>query len=92
MGKGDGFEWRSNAVIPDLGGGDVALFGNDFGDAQATQAPLAGPHAAAAERLGLIGPQATEGDVLADRAGADFFAATDNDFVGGNAVLLLRAV
>src|SRR5450830_536516 len=66
--------------------------GNDFSDTQTTQAPLARPHAAAPESLGLIGSQTTECDVLANLTGADFLATADNHLVGGNAVLLLRAV
>ena len=80
--KGDRLDRRANAVVADLLYGHAARLGDDFGNRQAAEPALAGSHAGTAEGLGLIGSQAAELYVAADRARGDLFAAADDRVVG----------
>src|SRR5690606_21693857 len=64
----------------------------DLRDGQAAHTALAGPHAAAAERFGLVGPCAAERRLLPDFARGYLFTAADDGFVGRNAEFVAGAV
>jgi hypothetical protein len=90
--KHDGLDRRPDAIISDVGRFDAASLGDDFGDRQAAEPPLARPHSAATERLRLIGAQATQFDISAYLAGRNFLAAADHGAGLGDPVLVPRPV
>src|SRR5690349_6114851 len=66
----------ADPVVADFGRGNAARFGDQLDHGQAAQPALARPHAAARERLHLVGAgTALLRDELANFAGGDFLAA-----------------
>jgi hypothetical protein len=91
--KHDGLDRGPDAVISDVLGFDAARLGNDFGDRQAAEAPLARPHSAATERLCLIGAVATHFDTPAYLTSRYLLASADHNAVGfGNTVLVVGPI
>ena len=80
--KRDRLDRRPDAVISDVARFDAASLGDDFGDRQAAEPPLAWPHSAATERLRLIGAQATQFDISANLTSRHLLASADQDATG----------